>query len=80
VMQSPNRSTLQPPKARWKVTSHTGKAWLSVSHDRPFQQQVEYGIVHRNLQSSNIDATLVLPRPRLDFARGQANVQHGGVC
>jgi hypothetical protein len=29
VMQSPNRSTLQPPKARWKVTSPMGKTWLS---------------------------------------------------
>jgi hypothetical protein len=47
---------------------------------RPFQQQVEHGIVHRNLQSSNISATPVRPRPSLDFARGRANVQVGGVC
>jgi hypothetical protein len=58
-MQSPNHSTLQPPKARWKATSPTGKTWLSFSHTDLFKQQVEYGIVHRSLQSSNTNATPV---------------------
>jgi hypothetical protein len=40
-------------------------------------QQVEYGIVHRNLKNSNISATPVRPRPSLDFARGRANIQLG---
>jgi hypothetical protein len=31
VMQSQNRSTLQPPEARWKETSPAGKTWLSLS-------------------------------------------------
>jgi hypothetical protein len=34
---------------------------------RPFQQHVEYGIVHRNLQSGNASATHDHPRPSLEL-------------
>jgi hypothetical protein len=43
---------------------------------QPFRQQVEYRIVHRNLQSGNINATPDHLRPSLDFARGRVLTQH----
>jgi hypothetical protein len=38
-MQSQNCSTLQPPKARWKVTSPTGKTRLSFSRTNLFNSK-----------------------------------------
>jgi hypothetical protein len=58
-MQIQNRSTLQISKARWKVTSPTGKIKLSLSRTNLFKQQEERGIVQKNLLGGNIMQLLI---------------------
>jgi hypothetical protein len=73
-MQSQNSSTLQLPKARWKVTSPTGKIRLSFSRANLFKKQEEHEVCAQVLAEWSHHATPSPPRPSLGFARGRANI------